>query len=120
MHIFSQHLGQFNVLNSHLLFERKIKSEKVYELWHLHQTKFDHFNKNNCSIPSCDSYWWLFVFSENDKLPILGLQLIPGDPKDSGVAAMLVDSTFCFVIQHGRHDIVFLDLQISVANQECL
>ena len=40
---------------------------------------------------------------------ILGLQPIPGDPKDNGVAAMLDDRTFCFVIQHGRHTIVFLD-----------
>ena len=50
---------------------------------------------------------------------ILGLQPIPGDPKDNGVAAMLDDRTFCFVIQHGRHAIVFLDLQGLVANQEC-
>ena len=49
---------------------------------------------------------------------ILGLQPIPGDPKDNGVAAMLDDRTFCFVIQHGRHAIVFLDLQGLVANQE--
>ena len=49
---------------------------------------------------------------------ILGLQPIPGDPKDNGVAAMLDDRTFCFVIQHGRHAIVFLDLQGFVANQE--
>ena len=49
---------------------------------------------------------------------ILGLQPIPGDPKDNGVAAILDDRTFCFVIQHGRHDIVFLDLQGLVANQE--
>ena len=51
-------------------------------------------------------------------LTILGLQPIPGDPKDNGVAAMLDDRTFCFVIQHGRHAIVFLDLQGLVANQE--
>ena len=49
---------------------------------------------------------------------ILGLQPIPGDPKDNGVAAMLDDRMFCFVIQHGRHAIVFLDLQGLVANQE--
>ena len=49
---------------------------------------------------------------------ILGLQPVPGDPKDNGVAAMLDDRTFCFVIQHGRHAIVFLDLQGLVANQE--
>ena len=49
---------------------------------------------------------------------ILDLQPIPGDPKDNGVAAMLDDRTFCFVIQHGRHAIVFLDLQGLVANQE--
>ena len=49
---------------------------------------------------------------------ILGLQPIPGDPKDNGVAAMLDDRTFCFVIQHGRHAIVFLYLQGLVANQE--
>ena len=49
---------------------------------------------------------------------ILGLQPIPGDPKDNGVAAMLDDRTFCFVIQHGRRAIVFLDLQGLVANQE--
>ena len=49
---------------------------------------------------------------------ILGLQPISGDPKDNGVAAMLDDRTFCFVIQHGRHAFVFLDLQGLVANQE--
>ena len=49
---------------------------------------------------------------------ILGLQPIPGDPKDNGVAAMLDDRKFCFVIQHGPHAIVFLDLQGLVANQE--
>ena len=49
---------------------------------------------------------------------ILGLQPIPGDPKDNGVSAMLDDRTVCFVIQHGRHAIVFLDLQGMVANQE--
>ena len=49
---------------------------------------------------------------------ILGLQPIPADPKDNGVAAMLDDRTFCFVIQHGRHAIVFLDFQGLVANQE--
>ena len=49
---------------------------------------------------------------------ILGLQPIPGDPKDNGVSVMLDDRTFCFVIQHGRHVIVFLDLQGMVANQE--
>ena len=49
---------------------------------------------------------------------ILGLQPISGDPKDNGVAAMLDDRTFCFVIQHGRHAIVFLYLQGLVANQE--
>ena len=32
-----------------------------------------------------------------------GLQTIPRDPKDNGVAAMLDDRTFRFVIQHGRH-----------------
>ena len=35
-----------------------------------------------------------------------GLQLIPRDPKDNGVATMLDDRTFCFVIQHGRHTVV--------------
>ena len=50
--------------------------------------------------------------------PILDLQPIPGDPKDNGVAAMLNDRMFCFVIQHGRHATVFLDLQGLVANQE--
>ena len=49
---------------------------------------------------------------------ILDFQPIPGDPKDNGVAAMLDDKTFCFVIQHGRHAIVFLDPQGLVANQE--
>ena len=49
---------------------------------------------------------------------ILGLQPIPGDRKDNGVAAMLDDKTFCFVIQHGRHAIVFLYLQGLIANQE--
>ena len=42
---------------------------------------------------------------------ILGLQPIP-------VAAMLDDRTFYFVIQHGRHAIVILDLQGLVANKE--
>ena len=40
--------------------------------------------------------------------------------KTNGVAAMLDDRTFCFVIQHGRHAIVFLDLQGLVANQESM
>ena len=31
---------------------------------------------------------------------------------------MLDGRTFCFVIQHGHHAIVFLDLQGLVANQE--
>ena len=44
------------------------------------------------------------------------LQPIPRDPKDNGAAAMLDDRTFCFVIQHGRHAVVFLDLQRLVAN----
>ena len=44
------------------------------------------------------------------------LQPIPGDPKDNGVAAMLDDRTYCFVIQHGRHGIVFLHLQGLVGN----
>ena len=58
----------------------------------------------------------------NDKLKTLssgsvgGLQPIPGDPKDNGVTAMLDDRTFCFVIQHSHHAIVFLDLQGLVAN----
>ena len=34
------------------------------------------------------------------------------------VAAILDERTFCFVIQHGRHAIVFMDLQGFVANQE--
>ena len=42
---------------------------------------------------------------------ILDLQPIPGDPKDNGVAAMLDDRTFCFVIQNGRHAIVFFLLE---------
>ena len=37
-----------------------------------------------------------------------GLQPIPGDPKDNGVAAMLDDRTFCFVIQHGCHTVTSL------------
>ena len=41
---------------------------------------------------------------------IRGLQPIPGDPKDNGVAAMLGDRTFCFVINHGGHAMVFLHL----------
>ena len=45
-----------------------------------------------------------------------GFQPIPGDPKDNGVAAMLDDRTCCFIIQHGRHAIVFLHLQGLVAN----
>ena len=57
---------------------------------------------------------------ENLIISILGLQPIPGDLKDNGVAAMLDDRTFCFVIQHGRHAVVFLYLQGLVANQEFL
>ena len=34
------------------------------------------------------------------------------------MVAVLDDRTFCFVIQHGRHAIVLLDLQGLVANQE--
>ena len=49
-------------------------------------------------------------------IAIGGLQPIPGDPKDNGMAAMLDDRTFCFVIQHGRHTFVYLDLQGLVAN----
>ena len=49
-------------------------------------------------------------------LSIGGLQPIPRDPKDNGVAAMLDDRTFCFVIQHGRHTVVFLDLHGQVTN----
>ena len=49
---------------------------------------------------------------------ILGLQPIPGDPKDNGVAAMLDDKTFCLVIHHGRHAIVVLEFQGLVTNQE--
>ena len=45
-----------------------------------------------------------------------GLQPIPRDAKDNGVAAMLDDRTFCFVIQHGCHTVVFLDLQGLVAS----
>ena len=45
--------------------------------------------------------------------PIGGLQPIPRDPKDNGVAAMLDDRTFCFLIQHGRHTVVFLDIRIG-------
>ena len=47
-----------------------------------------------------------------------GLQPIPRDPKDNGVAAMLDDRTFCFVIQHGRQTVVFLDFRGLVANQQ--
>ena len=39
---------------------------------------------------------------------LIMLQPISRDPKDNGVAAMLDDRTFCFVIHHGRHTIVFL------------
>ena len=46
------------------------------------------------------------------------MQPIPGDPKDNGVAAMLDDRTFCFVIQHVCHTIVCLDLQGLVAIQK--
>ena len=49
---------------------------------------------------------------------ILGLHPILGDPKDNGFAAMLDDRTFCFVAQHGRRAIVFLDLQGLVAKQK--
>ena len=45
-----------------------------------------------------------------------GLQPNPRDPKDNGVATMLDDRIFCFVIQHGRHTVVFLNLQGLVAN----
>ena len=61
---------------------------------------------------------FIMRFKTTRKWPILGLQPISGDPKDNGMAAMLDDRTFCFVIQHGRHAIVFLDLQGLVANQE--
>ena len=47
-----------------------------------------------------------------------GLQPVPRDPNDNGVAAMLDDRTFCFVIQNGRHTVVFLDLQGLVANHQ--
>ena len=63
-------------------------------------------------------YWCPPEGHQHGGRKILGLQPIPGDPKDNGVAAMLDDRTFCFVIQHGRHAIVFLDLQGLVANQE--
>ena len=49
-------------------------------------------------------------------ISIGGLPPIPRDPKHNGVAAMLDDRTFCVVIQHGRHTVVFLDLQGLVAN----
>ena len=49
-----------------------------------------------------------------------GLQPIPRDPEHNGVAAMLDDRTFCFVIQHGRHTFVFLDPQGLVANHLCV
>ena len=52
----------------------------------------------------------------SDLLISIGLQPIPRDPKDNGVAAMLDDRTFCFVIQHGRHSVLFFDLQGLVAN----
>ena len=45
-----------------------------------------------------------------------GLQPIPGDQKDNDMTAMLDDRTSCFVIQHGRHTVVFLDLQRLVGN----
>ena len=45
-----------------------------------------------------------------------GLQQIPGDPKDNGVAAKLDDRTFCFLIQLGRHAVVFLHLQGLIAS----
>ena len=60
----------------------------------------------------------LYLRTDRSGRPILGLQPIPEDPKDNGVAAMLDDGTFWFVIQHGLHAIVFLDLQGLVANQE--
>ena len=60
----------------------------------------------------------LVMYPHVEFLIILCLQPIPGEPKDNGVAAMLDDRTFCFVIQHGRHAIVLLDLQGLVANQE--
>ena len=53
---------------------------------------------------------------DQNKYYVAGLQPILGDPKDDGVAAMLDDRPFCFVLQHGRHAIVFLDLQGFVAN----
>ena len=56
------------------------------------------------------------VIRQASTVSIGGLQPIHRDPKENGVAAMLDDRTFCFVIQHGRHTIVFLDLQGLVAN----
>ena len=50
------------------------------------------------------------------KAGIGSLQPIPRDQKDNGMTATLDDRTFCFVIQHGRHTVVFLDLQGLVAN----
>ena len=56
--------------------------------------------------------WWEDIRGSS----IGGLQPISRDPKDNGVAAMLDDRTFYFAIQHGRHAIVFLDLQGLVEN----
>ena len=69
-------------------------------------------------IPLTRKHAAIFYFYRgvNKVLTISGLQPIPRDPKDNGVAAMLDDRTFCFVIQHGRHAIVFLYLQGLVAN----
>ena len=48
-------------------------------------------------------------------LRIGGLQPIPRDPKDNGVAAMMNDKAVCFVIQYGCRAIL-LDHQELVAN----
>ena len=71
---------------------------------------------NSCPYSYSELFQHCVAIQEN--IFILGLQPIPGDPKDNGVAVMLDDRTFCFVIQHGRHVVVFLDLQGLVANQE--
>ena len=84
--------------------------------------KDSQFFSTLCNFIPAESFGiWHFAHSRlqsSSLLRILGLQPIPGDPKDNGVAAMFDGRTFCFVIQHGRHAIVFLDLQGMVANQE--
>ena len=67
---------------------------------------------NVTTLQNSSSFQKLYFFLVH----IGGLQPIPRDPKDNGVAAMLDDRTFCFVIQQGHHTDVLLDLLGLVAN----